>query len=71
MPVDVNESVFKKQLDTLIEQKQINIGHLIMPKTIENLFWKIMNSSKSFNAHGRKNKSIPTKKNITKKAEAI
>ena len=65
--VDVNESVFKKQLDTLIEQKQINIGHLIMPKTIENLFWKIMNSSKSFNAHGRKISLYPLRKTLLKR----
>ena len=40
MPVDVNESVLKKQLDTLIEQKEIYIGHLIMSKNIEKLFLK-------------------------------
>ena len=30
MTIDLNESLLKKQLDALIEQKQINIGHLIM-----------------------------------------
>ena len=31
IPIDVNERVLKQQLDTLIEQKEVNIGHLIMP----------------------------------------
>ena len=38
MAVDVNESVLKKQLDTLIEQKEIDIGQIIMPKKLKNLF---------------------------------
>ena len=40
MSADVNESVLKKELDTLIEQKEIHIGHLIMPKNIEKLILK-------------------------------
>ena len=40
MPVNVNESVLKKQLDTLTEQKEIYIGHLIMSKNIEKPFLK-------------------------------
>ena len=38
-----------------------------MPKTIENLFWKIMNSSKSFNAHGRKISLYPLRKTLLKR----
>ena len=55
MTVDVNESVLKKQLDTLIEQKEIHIGHLIMPKKIEKLVLKNNELIKEyFNVYGRK-----------------
>ena len=40
MSADVNESVLKKELDTLIKQKEIHIGHLIIQKNIEKLILK-------------------------------
>ena len=40
MPVDVNESVFKMQLDAVVEQKEINIGQLIVGKKVEKLILK-------------------------------
>ena len=40
MPVDVNKSVFKMQLDAVVEQKEINIGQLIVRKKVEKLILK-------------------------------
>ena len=38
--VDVNESVFKKQLDAIVERKEINIGQFIVRKKVEKLILK-------------------------------
>ena len=40
MPADVNESVFKKQLDAIVERKEINIGQFIVRKKVEKLILK-------------------------------
>ena len=40
MPVDVNKSVFKMQLDAVVEPKEINIGQLIVRKKVEKLILK-------------------------------
>ena len=40
MPVDVNKSVFKIQLDAVVEQQEINIGQLIVRKKVEKLILK-------------------------------
>ena len=71
MPVDVSESVLRKQLNTLIEQKEINIGHLIMPKKTEKLILTNNEHIKEyFNVYGRKIRLYEIRKALLERLKA-